>query len=692
MKHIFTFMATVGLFFSIKTFAQPARDWDRSMGGSGWDELHFTKKSADGGYFLGGSVAGQGGGDVTQPLEGEADFWLVKTDSKGQKIWDKSWGGSGEDKLWAMEPLPDGGWMLAGSSASDISGSKTTSGFGKQDFWVIRLDHDFNKIWEKTIGGSGDDFLYTFSPTVDGAFLLAGFSDSPADGLKTTAPLGGFDWWVVKMGQSGDIIWQKSFGGSGLDNLYSVLPTRTGGFLLGGSTDSEPDSPVAPSQSARGMVDFWVMEIDANGQIVHERRFGGAERDQLQQILPLKDGNFLLLGGSASPKGLDRTAENFGDFDDWTIKIRPDFTEIWQKSFGGTGFDHLFRGLETIDGGLLLAGTSDSPASGNHTSEGFGAYDFWLVFADSTGKMRWNKSFGGSGIDAVTDMLQADDDFSILLSGHSMSGVGGIHTQASKGQNDLWLLKTKCNITDGLPTDTLVCSRNPITVDAALKGCAGGDCRIFWENGAKTETTTLIVPDSAGFFDFLALDGNGCGHRDSIWVEVLPSPALDLGQDSTLFIDEIWEKDLTTPGAVTYGWSTGSAKPTIQVTQATTISVIVTGQNGCTVTDTVQICPCKPRNVFIPNIFTPDKDLFNDVFYAFADPAAVTTISRFSVFDRFGHLIFNKENIPPNDPSYGWSGLYRGRRLDPGVYMYDVQVLMSNGKTVPFVGSVTLIR
>lgn len=692
MKSLPTFLAGACLFFFLKISAQPVREWDRSIGGGGWDELHFTKKMADGGFLSGGNAAGQGGGDVSSNLQGAADFWLVKTDRDGQKIWDKTWGGTEEDKLWAIEPMPDGGWLMAGHSASGATGSKTTGGYGKQDFWVVRLDENFNKIWEKSLGGSGDDFLFTLTTAQNGDFLLGGFSDSPEDGSKTTAPLGGFDWWAVRITAMGELVWQKSYGGEGLDNLYSVVPLRKGGFLLGGSTDSEAGAGGSPSLPGRGMIDFWVIEIGDDGEMRRERRFGGAERDQMQQILPLKDGNFLLLGGSASKKEKDRTAESFGTFDNWIIKVGPDFSEIWQKSYGGSGFDHLYRGLETIDGGLLLAGTSDSPVSGTHTSQGFGAYDFWLVHTDSTGKMRWNKSYGGAAIDAVTDILQTDDNFSIVLSGHSMSGVGGVHTQESKGLNDFWLLKTACNIADGLPLDTLLCARYPLELDAELTGCAGGDCRIYWENGTNTEAFTLVAPDSTGFFSFLASDGNGCVHRDSIWIEILAAPSLNLGQDSTLFLDEIWTKNVATPGAVTYGWSTGSALPNIQIDVEATVSVIVTGENGCIAFDTVHICPCKPRNVFIPNIFSPDKNLFNDIFYVFADPAAVIEISRFSVFDRFGHLIFNRENFPPNDQDYGWNGLYRGKRLDPGVYIYDVQVLMGNGKSVPFVGTVTLIR
>ncbi len=685
-------LAFACLLFAAKTWAQPQREWDRSLGGAGWDELHFTIKTPDGGFLSGGNAAGQGGGDISLPLNGAADWWLVKTDKNGNKIWDKTFGGSEEDKLWETRPLPDGGWLLAGHSASPKSGSKETDGYGKQDFWLVRLDSNFNKTWEKTIGGSGDDYLFSLTPCQNGDFLLAGFSDSPADGAKTTAPLGGTDWWVVRMTLAGEIVWQKGYGGAGLDNLYSVVPLASGGFLLGGSTDSEAGPGGSPSLPARGMVDFWVMEIAGDGEPVRDRRFGGAERDQLQQILPLKDGNFLLLGGSASKKEGDRTAETFGSFDDWVIKIRPDLSEIWQKSYGGSGFDHLYRGLESLDGSLLLAGTSDSPVGGSHTSQGFGNYDFWLVFADSTGKMRWNKSWGGSEIDAVTDVLQTDDDGSILLSGHSMSGVGGVHTLPTKGLNDIWLLKTSCKIADGLPPDALQCAREPLPLDAALTGCSGGDCKIWWQNGTTTEAMTYVPPDTSAFFGFLAIDGNACFLRDSIWVETLETPALELGPDSTLFLDETWMKNVATPGAVTYGWSTGSALPTIEVATEQTVSVMVTGANGCIARDTVHICPCKPRNVYIPNVFTPDKNLYNDIFYVFADPAAVTEIASMSVFDRQGHPVFLKEHFPPNDPAFGWNGNYRGRRLDPGVFIYDVRVLMGNGKLVPFIGTVTLIR
>lgn len=684
-----TFLA---VFLIQNLLAQPARDWDKSLGGNGWDELHFTKQLPGGHFLVGGNTASQQSGDVGHPTAGQADFWLLETNADGQKLADHVFGGDREDKLWAAEPLPDGGWLLAGHSASGKTGNKTSENFGKNDFWIIRTDNQFNKISEWTYGGSGDDFLFNLLPTDDGNFILAGFSDSPADGLKTTNSLGGFDWWILKINADGDILWQKTMGGDGFDNLYSVVETTDGGLLFGGSTDSKPDQNSTMKQAGRGMIDFWAVRTDADANVVWENRWGGAERDQLQQILPLRDGNFLLTGGSASKKEFDRTATSFGFFDFWVLKIDPSGHEIWQKSYGGSGFDHIYKALETIDGQLMLAGTSDSPVSGNHSSAGFGQYDFWLVFADENGEMRWNKSYGGAQIDAVTDLIQLNDgDFSMLLAGHSMSGESGFHSQNSKGLNDLWLLKTFCGIRSELPVDTLVCQRNPLLLDPILSGCTGGDCQILWTNGA-TSPTVVVLPDSFSVAGFLAIDNNACALRDSIFMEILPSPSLDLGADSTLFVGETLLLNAFQPDAVSFGWSTGQATAQLLAGEEGDFSVTITGENGCQVADTIRVCPCLERSVYIPNIFTPDRNLYNDRFLVFAKPGAVDKILRLTIYNRAGTPIWTRENFQANDPDLGWDGTRRGRRLPPDVFMYEAQILFGNGNTELFIGTVALVR
>src|SRR5204862_6358206 len=103
--------------------------------------------------------------------------------------------------------------VLGGTSYSDVSGNKTSSAYGAGDYWIVRLDSGGNKLWEKVYGGSGDDVLFSLQQTSDGGFVLAGASSSGADGNKSSPNYGGYDFWVVRLDSSGSIVWDQSFGG-----------------------------------------------------------------------------------------------------------------------------------------------------------------------------------------------------------------------------------------------------------------------------------------------------------------------------------------------------------------------------------------------------------------------------------------------------------------------------------------------
>src|SRR5690606_9304903 len=145
-------------------------------------------------------------------------------------------GGSGDDFLHITAPTPDGGYLLGGYSYSSASGDKSENSKGGSDYWVVKIDGSGNKVWDKTFGGSGEDILYSTTPTPDGGYLLGGYSASPASGNKSENSKGSYDYWIVKIDGSGNKVWDKTFGGSDNDILHSTTPSPDGGFLLAGSS------------------------------------------------------------------------------------------------------------------------------------------------------------------------------------------------------------------------------------------------------------------------------------------------------------------------------------------------------------------------------------------------------------------------------------------------------------------------
>src|SRR6478609_3353743 len=164
----------------------PVRKWDKTFGGGGYDQLNSLIITSDGGFLAGGFSDSDQYADKSQNSKGVTDFWIVKLDSNGTKLWDKTLGGPGGDYLKALIQTSDGGYLLGGWSVSGIGADKSQPDLGWDDFWVVKVDSAGKKIWDRTYGGSSHDFLTALYQTPDGNFLLAGMSDSPKSPDKTS--------------------------------------------------------------------------------------------------------------------------------------------------------------------------------------------------------------------------------------------------------------------------------------------------------------------------------------------------------------------------------------------------------------------------------------------------------------------------------------------------------------------------
>ncbi|TAE25573.1 MAG: DUF5018 domain-containing protein, partial [Cytophagales bacterium] len=207
------------------TASGPTQVWDKSFGGSSNQIMNSMIATSDGGFLLGGTSESPVSGNKTATNYGSSDFWVVKINANGDKVWDKAFGGSGEDELTSMIATSDGGFLLGGRSGSPVSGSKTAPNYGSFDYWVVKINANGDKVWDKTFGGLGDDRMSSMIATSDGGFLLAGASYSSISGNKTTPNYSDEDYWVVKINANGDKVWDKTFGGSGDDRLYSIIAT-----------------------------------------------------------------------------------------------------------------------------------------------------------------------------------------------------------------------------------------------------------------------------------------------------------------------------------------------------------------------------------------------------------------------------------------------------------------------------------
>ncbi|GAB3835889.1 T9SS type A sorting domain-containing protein [Hymenobacter jeollabukensis] len=419
----------------------PTKLWDRVIGGVGEEVAQVIRPTPDGGYVVGGLSGSPVSGDKTQGNRGFKDYWIVKCDANGTKQWDRTFGGDREDGLVDLKPTADGGYILAGSSFSDATGDKTQNSKSFYDYWVIKLDAQGNKMWDRDFGGDGQDLLASVHQTTDGGYILSGTSTSNVSVDKSQPSPFGAAYWVVKLDAQGTKLWDRTYGSDRECELGRLIPTADGGYLLGGSTVGGVSGD--KTQPTKGGHDYWLIKLDAQGNKVWDRDLGGSDSERLADLVQTADGGYLIGGSSGSPVSGDKTLPNRGirSFQDyWVIRLDAQGTKLWDQVVGGSENDELSTLLLTADGGCVLGGLSLSGVSGEKTQASQGDYDAWVVKLSATGQKQWDAGFGGTRLEMLRSLTQAPDG-TLLLAATSGSPVSGDKTQPSRGMEDYWVLK-----------------------------------------------------------------------------------------------------------------------------------------------------------------------------------------------------------------------------------------------------------
>jgi hypothetical protein len=294
--------------------------------------------------------------------------------------WFKTFGGSEDDSGSSVQQTSDGGFILVGTT--------TSFGAGGFDVWLIKTDADGNKLWEKTFGGIRDDRGHSVQQTSDGGFILLGWTES-FDAREA-------DVWLIKTDASGNIEWDRTFGGSDRDKGSSVQQTSDGGFILVGYTES----------FGAGWADVWLIKTDADGNKLWEKTFGGSRRDWGSSVQQTSDGGFIIVGYTTS----------FGAGDVWLIKTDANGNKQWDRTFGGSDWDEGWSVQQTSDGGFIIVGWT--------WSFGAGGPDVWLIKTDADGNKQWDRTFGGSDWDWGFSVQQTRDGGFILVGSTESFGAG----------------------------------------------------------------------------------------------------------------------------------------------------------------------------------------------------------------------------------------------------------------------------
>lgn len=450
--------------------AQPAIEWQRTFGGTLDDTGASIAETSDGGYILCGTTYSNNG--HVSGNHGNSDIWVVKLNATGDIQWQRCLGGSQPDIGRSVLPLADGGYLVLGSTRSndgDASGNH-----GMADIWLVRLNTSGTPVWQRCYGGSLNDVPFGIKPTPDGGYIIAGESRSSDGDLTSNA--GFADYWVLRIDSDGDIQWQRSYGGSGGDTAYAIELTADGGYILNGlSTSTDGDVTNAPVAGS-GPENYWVVKLDALGNIQWQRPCGGSGTDRGFSVAQLDDGTYAAFGESGSNDG--DVSNSFGGADYWMVRLTNTGALIAEQSFGGSNTDRGSRAIALTDSGLLLSGISES--MDGHVPLNYGSNDAFWIRLLSNGSIGWTMVLGGSNSDALS-IVDLTDDLGFIALGGSFSTDGGI--PGNQGGSDVWVVKLGADpvgLDELHPLDARVVHPNPCNTHLFISSALPGLGPVRW--------------------------------------------------------------------------------------------------------------------------------------------------------------------------------------------------------------------
>ncbi|MCY7408874.1 MAG: T9SS type A sorting domain-containing protein, partial [Chitinophagales bacterium] len=438
------FIPLIFLFISIEAFTQPqpAIEWNRAYGGTLQDVGYGISADIDGGYLVAG-CDGSIDGDLLEVLHGGyCDYWVLKLFSNGSIQYKRLLDGTGADVAKNIYQTPDGGYIVGGGSNSPdlaFSGGGTHGDF---DFGIFKLSADsLKKVWVKCYGGSGYEDFGALSITSDQGYIMCGGTSSTNGDV--TGNHGSSDYWVVKTDASGNIQWQKCYGGTGYDKASSVKQTADGGFIIIGFTQSNDGDvhgnhfdPVAGAYDYDG----FIVKTNSNGDTLWTRCFGGTLQDAFTKVIQLSDGTYMMAGYATSYDGDVSTPFTDSLENGWLVKLDANGNLLWSKTFGGTNDDDFSSLVQDAAGGIVISGYSQS--NDGTVSINQGGWDAWLMRVDADGEIIWDTTYGGKKSDIFYDLTNTLDN-GIAAVGYSYSDDGDVNNHwGNSYYADYWVLKT----------------------------------------------------------------------------------------------------------------------------------------------------------------------------------------------------------------------------------------------------------
>ncbi|MFI5173127.1 MAG: hypothetical protein ACHQFW_12100, partial [Chitinophagales bacterium] len=610
----------------------PEIEWQKSYGGSIFDSGVGIKQTSDKGYIIAGSTFSHDG-DVTGLHGSEYDSWPLKLDSAGNLEWQNTLGGSYGDYGSDVYLTADGGFILlgfAGSNDGDVTGHHGL--LGTPDIWLVKINSLGHKIWQKCLGGNGGETPGDLVFTADGGYLIAGRTHS----VNTGDVVGGHsifsdDVWLIKTNSTGSIVWQKVYGGTEDEIAESIIPAIGSGYVVLGQANST-DFDVTGNH---GENDVWLLKLNNTGDLLWEKSLGGTKDDVGFIIRQTIDNNYIIAASSMSNDGDISGHHGIATKSDiWVAKIDTTGNIIWQNSFGGSENENPTQLHVESDGSFIITGSTYSNDGDVSVHYGTTAEsDYWMFKLDFAGNFIWQKSYGGSDFDSSWGSA-SNDDGSFTLCGNSSSD--DVDVSLNQGYNDIWIVKLlpeciatpevcnalddNCNgvIDDGITETISISAGGPIIFcqggSVLLTATYSGTSVQWKKNGTNIAGATSSTYSVNKTGDYTCVTTSPCGTATSSLIHVIvnknPAASITAGGATTFCAGGSVTLTEAAVAGSTYQWYKGASA----IAGATSTNYIATtaGNYKCRVTKTASGCFKNSNTITVTVPCREGEDLVNE--------------------------------------------------------------------------------
>jgi hypothetical protein len=368
-----------GVYYLMQPGGPPANQptWEHTYGGTGRDEAIRAAPAEDGGTVI--------AGDRTPDGKTDADAWVIRLDAAGNTTWERTWGGQGDEHVEDVHATLDGGFVVTGDTEGE------TSGVGK--VWVAKLDGKGSTVWQQTYEKQRKGRPHAVVAVADGGYVVAGREQSKNPNY--------YDGWVAKLDGDGKVVWERFYGGDADDSVAAIRETPDGGYVFAGTTDSK----------GAGGADAWVVKLNATGEVLWERTFGGPLDDGATDIVALGDKGYVVSGWTDQDKEHRKR-------DGWVIRLDAKGDKLWEHSYGGRENDVAESIRPGNDGGFVVVGSLEPHETAPP--------DAWVFRIDDNGAVLWDRHLGGDAADVAMAVVPKLDGAFVVAGRTSSKGAGGV--------------------------------------------------------------------------------------------------------------------------------------------------------------------------------------------------------------------------------------------------------------------------